>query len=115
MAVLACLLIIKVDGQPLMDLNKIAQFFPWKVFFVLVVLLPVAGALSSDAVDLKTLLSSMATSLLSGLPSFLVIFAIVLLPAILTQFANNMVVTSVFVTIICFMGSALPFNQSLMS
>ena len=115
MAILAALMIIRVNGEALLDMTKVANFFPWKVFFVLVVLLPVAGALSSDAVGLKVLLSDLATSMLSGLPPFLVIFAVVVLPAVLTQFANNMVVTSVFVTIICFMGEALPFDPAVLS
>lgn len=115
LAILAVLMIIKVEGEPLLDMMKVAKFFPWKVFFVLVVLLPLAGALSSDGLGLKALLSSLATTLLSGLPSYLVIFAIVLLPAILTQFANNMIVTSVFVTIICFIGKALSFDLSVLS
>lgn len=115
LAIIAVLMILKVDGEPLLDMIKVARFFPWKVFFVLVVLLPVASALSSDTVGLKSLLSSLATSLLSDLPPSLVIFAVVLLPAILTQFANNMIVTSVFVTIICFIGKALPFNPVILS
>ena len=115
LAIIAVLMLLKVNGEPLLDMAKVAGFFPWKVFFVLVVLLPVAGALSSDTVGLKSLLSSLATALLSGLPPALVIFAVVLLPAILTQFANNMIVTSVFVTIICFIGKALPFDPIVLS
>lgn len=115
LAILAVLMIVKVDGEPLFDMNKVARFFPWKVYFVLVVLLPVAAALSSDAVGIKPLLSSFASAVLSGLPSYLVLLAVVLFPAILTQFANNMIITSVFVTIICFIGKALPYDPAILS
>ena len=111
----AILMMIKVEGKPLMDLGEIASQYPWNVYFVIVVLLPLADALSSDAVGLKQLLSAGATSLLSGLPGVLTIFLVVLISAVVTNFANNMVVCSVFVTIICFMGDALPFSTAVMS
>ena len=111
----AILMMIKVEGKPLMDLGEIASQYPWNVYFVIVVLLPLADALSSDAVELKQLLSAGATSLLSGLPGVLTIFLVVLISAVVTNFANNMVVCSVFVTIICFMGDALPFSTAVMS
>lgn len=111
----AVLMMIKVEGKPLMDLGEIASQYPWNVYFVIVVLLPLADALSSDAVGLKQLLSAGATSLLSGLPGVLTIFLVVLISAVVTNFANNMVVCSVFVTIICFMGDALPFSTAVMS
>ena len=111
----AILMMIKVEGKPLMDLGEIASQYPWNVYFVIVVLLPLADALSSDAVGLKQLLSAGATSLLSGLPGVLTIFLVVLISAVVTNFANNMVVCSVFVTIICFMGDALPFSTEILS
>ncbi|MDE7241079.1 SLC13 family permease, partial [Desulfovibrio sp.] len=37
MAILAVLMIIRVNGEALLDMTKVANFFPWKVFFVLVV------------------------------------------------------------------------------
>lgn len=111
----AILMMIKVEGKPLMDLGEIASQYPWNVYFVIVVLLPLADALSSDAVGLKQLLSAGATSLLSGLPGVLTIFLVVFISAVVTNFANNMVVCSVFVTIICFMGDALPFSTAVMS
>ena len=111
----AILMMVKVEGKPLMDLGEIASQYPWNVYFVIVVLLPVADALSSDAVGLKQLLSAGATSLLSGMPGVLVIFLVVLISAVVTNFANNMVVCSVFVTIICFMGDALPFDSAILS
>lgn len=115
MLLIAVLLIVKVEGEPLMDLGKIAGQYPWNVYFVIVVLLPLANALSSDAVGLKQILSAAATQLLTGMPPLLVIFVVVLLSALITNFANNMVVCSVFVTIICFMGDVLPFNLALLS
>lgn len=111
----AILMMVKVEGKPLMDLGEIASQYPWNVYFVIVVLLPVADALSSDAVGLKQILSAAATSALSGLPGVLVIFLVVLISAVVTNFANNMVVCSVFVTIICFMGDALPFDPAVLS
>ena len=44
------LFMVRVEGEPLIDVGKIAQFFPWNVFLILVVLFPLANAISSDVV-----------------------------------------------------------------
>lgn len=112
---LAIMMLITIDGEPLLDVGKIAAYFPWGVYFVIVALFPLADALSSDAVGLKQLLSSTFSSFIPSLPSVAIIFAVVLLSALVTNFANNMVICSLFVTIICFMGDALPFSPVVLS
>lgn len=115
MTILAVLLMIRVNGQPLMDLTKIARYFPWKVFFVLVVLFPIAACLASDQIGLKAILSNAATAVFSDLPGWLVVLFIVFLPALVSQFANNTVVVAVFVPIVCIMSQALPFQAEVLT
>lgn len=105
--ILSVLLMIRVKGEPLMDLQKTARHFSWNVFFVLCFLLPIASALSSDAVGLKQILTQGATALLQGLPGVVVIFVIVLMSAVATNFSNNLVVCGIFVAIACFMGDVI--------
>lgn len=115
MAILAILLMIRIQGEPLMDLSKVAKFFPWKVFFVLVVLFPIAACLSSDSIGLKSLLGESASVIFADLPQWLVVLGVVMLPALVSQVANNMVVVSVFVPIVCILSQALPLNPEVLS
>lgn len=108
--ILSVLLIIRVQGAPLMDLQKTARYFSWNVFFVLCFLLPIAAALSSDVVGLKHILTEGATALLQGLPSLALIFVIVLMSALATNFSNNLVVCGIFVAIACFMADVIDMD-----
>ena len=49
------------------------------------------------------------------MPPVLVLFLMVLISGVITNFANNMVICTIFVTIICFMGDLLPFNPVMFS
>lgn len=113
--ILSALLMIRVEGQPLLDLTRVAPYFSWNVFFVLAFLLPMATALSSDAAGLKHILAMGASSLLAGLPGLALLFAIVLLAALVTNFSNNLVVCGIFVSIACFMGDIIPFPAPLVT
>ena len=108
--ILAVLLIIRVDGEPLMDLQKVAGHFSWNVFFLLCFLLPIAGALSSDAIGLKQILTSGATSFLQGLPGLAIIAVIAFMAAICTNFSNNIVVCGIFVATACFLGGVITMD-----
>lgn len=113
--IVAILLIVRVDGEPLMDLQKVAKNFSWNVLFLLAFLLPVAGAISSDKVGLKPILINFSTQLLQGMPDVMMITTIILLAAIITNFANNLVVAGVFITMICMMGNVVHVNPELVS
>ena len=108
--ILSALLMIRVKGVPLIDLQKTARYFSWNVFFVLCFLLPIASALSSDVVGLKQILTHGATALLQGMPSLSIILVIVLMSAIASNFANNLVVCGIFVAIACFMGDVIAMD-----
>lgn len=112
---ITALLVIRVQGEPLMDFGKLAQYFPWNVYFIIAFLLPLATALSSDPVGIKTLLSTAAASVLTNIPGILVIFAMVLLSALITNFANNVVICVIFVSIIGTIGANMPYNLAVMS
>ena len=109
------LFMVRVEGEPLIDVNKIAQYFPWNVFLILVVLFPLANAISSDAVGLNAIISSSVSSLLDNMPAPLLIACVIFLAAYITNFANNMIVCALFVTIVCFVRESLPLNVEMLS
>ena len=113
--IIGLFMVIKVDGEHLMEFETLAQHFPWSVFFIIAILLPVSNAISSNEVGLNKMLSDAIAPMLIGLPPVLVLFLMVVIAGIVTNFANNMVICTIFVTIICFMGDVLTFNPVMFS
>ena len=113
--VVGLFMVIKLDGKPLMSFDRLAPYFPWDVLFIIAILLPLSNAISSDAVGLKQILADLITPLMSGVPGLLLIFLIVVISGFITNFANNMVICTIFVTIITFMGDLLPFDPVMLS
>lgn len=112
---LAILFIVRVEGEPLIDVGRIAPYFPWNVFLILVVLFPLANAISSDAVGLNAIISSGVSTLLTDMPTTLLIGAVIFLAAYITNFANNMIVCALFVTIVCLVRDSLPVHPEMIS
>ena len=112
---LAVLFIVRVEGEPLIDVGKIAPFFPWNVFFILVVLFPLANAISSDVVGLNAIISSGVSALLNNMPTALIMATVIFLAAYITNFANNMIICALFVTIVCFIRDSLPIHPEILS
>ena len=96
-------------------MGKIAPFFPWNVFFILVVLFPLANAISSDVVGLNAIISSGVSALLNNMPTALIMATVIFLAAYITNFANNMIICALFVTIVCFIRDSLPIHPEILS
>ncbi len=112
---LGILFMLRVEGEPLIDVGKIAPYFPWNVFFILVVLFPLANAISSDTVGLNAVISSAVSALLNNMPTALIMATVIFLAAYITNFANNMVICALFVTIVCFIRDSLPIHPEILS
>ncbi len=96
---IATLCIIRIDEEPLLSFPKIAGRFSWDMYFLIVILFPVANALTAEACGIKTTLGAVISSVASGLPMFLLACFLIAACAIVTNFANNVVVAVLFITI----------------
>lgn len=115
LTIVGILLMVRIDGEPLMDLQKTSRYFSWNVLFMLAFLVPVASALASDQAGIKSILMSGTTVFLEGLPSWLLVLAIITLGAFITNFSNNTVVCGVFVPIACMLIGIIQVNAQLIT
>lgn len=115
LTIVAVLLMVRVDGEPLMDLKKTSSYFSWDVLFMLAFLVPVASALASDQAGIKALLMSGTTAFLQEIPSWLLVLSIVTTGAFITNFSNNTVVCGVFVPIACMLTPMLNLNPQIIT
>ena len=104
--VLMC--IIRIGGKPLATFGDIAAGFKWDIMFMVFILFPIANALMADPVGIKASLNTLITSITGDMsPTALAIFLIIV-TAIVTNFANNVVVGALFISILTTMAPSMP-------
>lgn len=113
--ILGVLLLISYGNKYLVDIEEAAQYFPWKIFLSMVALFPLATCLSSDQLVFRRLLIDWSTYAISHVYPWMVIYAIVLLPCLLTQLANNVVVCAIFSGLVASLGATLPYPPVLLT
>lgn len=111
--VIAILMAIRVDNEPLMDLKKVANHFPWPIFFCMAFLFPVAGAISSDSVGIKQFITSNGEVFFRTIPTILAIVLLIVLPAILTNFMNNAVIGIISLSIYGTIASSIALDPNI--
>lgn len=102
------MMMIRIEGKPLLELHKITAYYQWEVLFVIALLNPLANALCSDTVGIKVIISQAIAGFVSGLSPWMFAFVIVLLSALLTNFSNNMVIGAMFISMVNILAPSLP-------
>ena len=83
-------LIIKVDGQPLLNFKEVAyKAFDWGIFFMIAAAVYAAGLLSKPTVGFSSWLIQTLNPILGGQPEMVFVFLMFLTALIITNFANN--------------------------
>ena len=90
----------EVDGEPLMNLQGLSKNFEWGVYLCVCALIPLANAVSNDAVGFSATLSTTLSPVLSNMPPMLFLISIVVLSIVLTNVLNNMIVAMLFITLL---------------
>lgn len=99
LTVLLCL--IKIDGAPMLNFPKIAgKHINWDMLFAFGFIIPFANLLTSEGTGLKEAVIAGVQVILHGLAPVVFIIVVLVFVAVLTNFANNVVVGAIFTTLI---------------
>ena len=90
--------LIRIDGQPLLDIGKTAKGVSWDLLFMMAFFMPIASLLTSDATGIKDTVSIMLQPIMSGLNPLAVILLLTLATLILTNFMNNLVIAIIILS-----------------
>ncbi len=113
MILLMIMLCIKVDGQPLIDFKELAQQgVIWDMLLLFIIVFPLSSLMMTDPTGLKPFIVGVLQPIFSGVSPFVFMFAALLLPTLLTNFANNIVVAVIFLQLICSMAEPLGVNST---
>ena len=94
----ALLAIIKVDGEPLLDLKEAFANIEWLPVVLLAGIMMVATAMGEATTGLPAWISTYIVPLVSGLSPFAMVALIAVLCVILTNVANNVPVGIIFIS-----------------
>lgn len=95
---------VKLDGNPLIDMHKMAKHIQWDMFIIMCFVIPFASIFTSDATGIKPFIVQSMQPILVGRSPIIFIVLTLFIATLLTNFANNMVVGAVFATLIFTIG-----------
>ncbi len=104
---LAIMMLIKVEGEPLLDFKKTAKGISWDVIMLTAFLMPLASLLGADHVGIKACVSDVVQPLVGNMSPLVLVIFIVLATGIITNFLNNMVVAVIFISVVSTMTGNL--------
>lgn len=108
MLMLVLLLWVKVDGKHLIDISSLAQKgIVWDMMLLFIIIFPLSDLMMGEDTGIRTCLVNLLTPIFSDISPMIFMVAVLALPAILTNFANNIVVAMIFLQIICSIGPSL--------
>ena len=110
-AVLIVMSIVKVDGQPLIDIREAAKGgVQWDMVITTVTVLVLSTVMTNDASGIKEGLQLILQPVLSHLSPMLLIVGIVVSSLILTNLIQNMVVAVLYLPIIATLCTTMDIN-----
>lgn len=92
---------ISYQGQPIIDFRKLSPYISWEVIMITGTILPLAMNLTSEGTGISPFMVGLIQPLIGlGLNSFVFLFIIMFIAAIVTNFANNTVVAVILMPVI---------------
>ena len=93
--------IIPYKGEALMDFNKMsAKGMNWGICVTLAFILPFASIYTSEATGVQPFVTGILQPIINNLPPVAVVFVLLGIGAILTNFMNNMIIGAIFTAIL---------------
>ena len=106
MLLIIIMMLLPVEGKPMLDFKKMAaQGINWDVYLAFCFIIPFAAVFTSDVTGVKDFVLEFLQPILSTLSPVGFIVVAMFLAVVLTNLANNMVISIVFATLIFTIGS----------
>ncbi|MDR2088053.1 MAG: anion permease [Clostridiales Family XIII bacterium] len=99
--------IVKIDGEPVLDIPVAASKLNWSVYFMMAGIMLTSNALSADATGIIPFVIMSLGPIVSGLSPFAFVLAMIVISVILTNILNNIPVA------IILMSAAVPLAMEM--
>lgn len=102
---------IRLKKVPILEFEKMAAVgINWDIVIIMAIVLPFTSILTSEATGIKEFITLNLGPALSALPPIVFTFAALLIATALTNFANNMVIGAIFVSVIVSVADILALD-----
>lgn len=108
LAFMVLMIVIRVDGKPLLDIPALAKDFPWAAYFMLANFMPMSNFLVSDAAGVKATIANNLGPILSNMSPVVMAVVIIVATVVFTNFLNNAVVFMLVISALCLLGGTIP-------
>lgn len=86
-------MVVKIDGQPILDMKKVGAYFQWDTIFVILSATLVAGAMTTAETGVAAAVTMLLSPILAVMNEYMFLVFIAAVTLVLTNFMNNMGVT----------------------
>lgn len=93
------MVVVQIDGKPLLQLEKVTGKFNWGIFFYIVEFLPFVSFVAAENVGITETVRVWMEPVLSVLPPVAFVVASIICATFFTNFLNNLPVSIIFITI----------------
>ncbi len=97
---LVIMLFVKVEDKPLMEINSAAKAISWEMILLYAIALTLSGALTGEGTGIASFVTAKLTPILAGTSEYTFVLLVVIVTLVLTNIANNMVVTFTMLSVI---------------
>lgn len=101
---------IKYDGEPLANFKKLSKYVNYDIWVMMAFVIPFASLFTSDSTGVKESIIAAMQPVLAGKSGMVFIVIIVTVAALLTNFANNVVIGAIFTTLVVTIGGNVGMN-----
>jgi sodium-dependent dicarboxylate transporter 2/3/5 len=99
LAVIVIMAVVRVEGRPLLDIPAAASKMSWTLIFFLAGIMLIASAMGEAPTGIPDWCMSVLGPMVQGMSPFAMVTFLAIASAILTNFANNVPVGIVFITV----------------
>lgn len=105
-------MMIKIDGEPLLDFSKQARHLNWSVTFMVGVLMMMTSLILAESTGIRETVITLLSPVLAGYSGFVLLVVVFMISIVLTNFMNNMVVGVIMTSILLALSSTLEVNTA---
>lgn len=106
--VLGFMWLLRIDGQPIMDIRGLTKNFNFQPIFMAAAVLFTISALTTDETGIKTAISQLLGPLLADKSAMVVMIFLIVLAGILTEFMNNSVIAALLLATGALLSQSIP-------
>lgn len=99
LSLIVIMMALRINGEPLLDLQKLSGKFQWGVYFCVSFYMSFASALVSGDAEITATLQELCGTILGHVPTMVFVFAAIVAAIVVTNVLNNTITVIIFMSL----------------